>query len=266
MMRRTASVVGCLTLLATLAGCRPREQPVVTIATTPELAGMGVASMLADTFTAETKVRTNVLVTDARLIPDLVRGGVADVVITTSPGLNRRLQDAKLIRLVQTIASDDYLLVGPKRDPARTKDAKTAAEAFRRIARKDRAFCAPVDLPEFREREAQLWNASPAEPSDDRRYRSCHGTAIEVLREASRRGAYTLTDRATFENARAEIDLVPLLQRTPLLRNGVIVLLAGKRESRDAQWFVEWVMSYRGREAVERFRFDGDRRLFIGER
>ena len=266
MMSRTASVVGCFTVLAALAGCRHREPPVVTIATTPEIAGMGVAAMLAETFTAESKVRTTVLVTEERLIPDLVSGGTADVVITTSPDLNRRLQEAKLVRLGQTIASDDYLLVGPKRDPARTKNAKTATEALRRIARKDRAFCAPVDVPELCEREARLWDASPASPSDDRRYRACRGRAIDVLREASRRGAYTLTDRATFETARAAIDLEPLLQRTPLLRNDVIVLLAGKQERRDAQWFVEWVMSYRGHEAVERFRFDGDRRLFTGER
>lgn len=255
-------------LLAVLGACnRHRERAGVTIATTPEVAGIGVAQMLGDAFSAESKVPTNVIVTEARLIPDLVRKGVVDATITTSADLNRKLREAKLIRLAQTIGYDDYLLVGPRSDPARTKDAKTAAEALRRIARRDRAFCAPVDVPDLREREARLWDASPAAPSDNRRYRPCHGSASEVLREASRRGAYTLTDRATFERAGRAVDLVPLLQRTPLLHNDVAVLSSASSSPRpNADWFVQWIMSYRGRDAIQRYRYGADQRLFVDER
>jgi tungstate transport system substrate-binding protein len=256
-----------MALVAVLSACnRHRERASVTIAITPEIAGIGIGQMLADAFSAESKVTTNVIVTEARLLPALARSGVVDATITTSPELQRQLQEAKLVRLAQTIGYDDYLLVGPRRDPARTKDAKTAAEALRRIARRDRAFCAPVDVPELREREARLWDASPASPSDNRRYRSCHGSAIDVLREASRRGAYTLTDRATFERARGEIDLVPLLQRTPLLHNDVTVLLSASPTPRpNADWFVQWIMSYRGREAIQRYRYGDGQRFFFAD-
>jgi tungstate transport system substrate-binding protein len=258
---------GLIAFLAVLGACnRHRERANVTIALTPEVAGIGVGQMLANAFSAESKVTTNVIVTEDRLLPGLVRSGAVDATITTSPELKRLLQEAKLVRLAQTIGYDDYLLVGPRRDPARTKDAKTGAEALRRIARKDRAFCAPVDVPELREREARLWDASPASPSDNRRYRACHGSAIEVLREASRRGAYTLTDRATFERARGGIDLVPLLQRTPLLHNDVTVLLSASPSPRpNADWFVQWIMSYRGRDAIQRYRYADGQRFFFAE-
>ncbi len=257
-----------IAFFASLSGCnRHRERTAVTIATTPELAGTGVVNMLANAFSAESKVATTVIVTEARLIPDLVRNGVVDATITTSAALQRQLQDMKLVRLAETIGYDDYLLVGPKRDPAGTKGAKTAAEALRRIARRDRGFCAPVDVPELREREARLWDASPASPSDNRRYRPCHGSAIDVLHEASRRGAYTITDRATYEHARREIALVPLLQRTPLLHNDVTVLLSASSSPRpNAEWFVQWIMSYRGRDAIQRYRFGADQRFFLVER
>jgi tungstate transport system substrate-binding protein len=262
---RVAVLMACVAILSACA--RRRERAGVTIAATPEIAGTGVARMLGDAFSVESKVATNVIVTDAHLLPGLVRSGAVDVTITTSPELRRQLQDAKLVRLAQTIGYDDYLLVGPRRDPARTKDAKTAAEALRRIARRDRAFCAPVDVPDLREREARLWDASPASPSDDRRYRSCHGSAIEVLREASRRGAYTLTDRATFERARGEVDLVPLLQRTPLLHNDVTVVLSVSSSPRpNADWFFQWTLSYRGRDAIQRYRYGDGQRLFVAER
>lgn len=262
---RAALLIGAL---AVLGGCnRHGERANVTIAVTPEVAGTGIGRMLADAFSAESKVPTAVIVTEPRAIPDLVRKGVVDATITTLPELKQQMHDAKLVRLAQTIGYDDYLLVGPRRDPAHTKDAKTAAEALRRIARRDRAFCAPVDVPELSDREQRLWAASPASPSDDRRYRPCRGSATDVLREASRRGAYTLTDRATFERVRGEVGLVALLQRTPLLHNDVTVLLSAWSSPRpNAEWFVQWIMSYRGREAIQRYRYGAGQRLFIDER
>ena len=268
MTTRCRISLAVLLLAAAFAACRRTdERSSVTIATTPDVAGIGVAQMLAERFAAESKARTNVLVTEEHLIPELVRTGVADVVLTTSPVLRTELQRASLVRLAQSVAYNDYLLVGPKRDPARAGSAKTAAEALRRIARRDRAFCTPVDVPELRYREALLWDASPAAPGDDRRYRTCEGTPMEVLQEASRSSAYTLTDRSTFERAGADVRLVPLLQGTPMLHNDLLVVLARPtRRHPNAEWFVQWLMSYRGRDAIERFRYDGERRFFVRER
>lgn len=268
-MRNRRRVPLTVLLLATaFVGCsRPAERAAVTVVTTADVAGYGVVQMLAGRFAAESKVPTSVIVTEERLIAELVRTGVADVVLTTSPRLREELQRAKLVRLAQHVAYNDYLLVGPKRDPARAGSAKTAAEALRRIARRDRAFCSPVDVPELRHREAQLWEASPADPRDDRRYRTCKGTPLEVLREASRRSAYTLTDRSTFESAGPKVRLVPLLQGTPMLHNDLLVVLARPaRRHPNAEWFVQWLMSYRGRDSIERYRYDGDRRFFVRER
>ncbi|HYC89086.1 MAG TPA: chloride channel protein [Thermoanaerobaculia bacterium] len=91
--------------------------------------------------------------------------------------------------------------------------------------------------------------------------------SVAALEEASRRGAYTITDRSTFEAARATNKLVPILQRSPLLHHHIEMLLArGERRHRNAEWFVQWVMSHRGRDIVERHRFDGARRWFVTER
>lgn len=266
-MRSRFASFAVLALLIVAACRRADEQAAVTIATTPDLAANGIVEPLARTFSAASKVHTNVIVTEEAQIPALVRDGVVDAVFTSSPALQQELRRGSLVRLANVVAYDDYLLVGPSRDPAKAKQAKTAAEALRRIARRDRAFCSPVDVPDLRHREAQLWAASPASASDDRRYRLCHGTALEVLQEASRRSAYTITDRSTFEAAGATSKLVPILQRTPLLHHHIEVLLArGERPHRNAEWFVQWVMSHRGRDIIERHRFDGGRRWFTTER
>jgi tungstate transport system substrate-binding protein len=265
--RRIGSFALTAMLLVAAACRRPDEQAAVTIATTPDMAGNGIVEPLARTFSAASRVHTNIIVTEEALIPALVRDGVADVVFTSSPALQQELRRGSLVRLANVVAFDDYLLVGPSPDPAKAKQAKTAAEALRRIARRDRAFCSPVDIPDFRHREAQLWAASPASESDDRRYRLCHGTPLDVLEEASRRSAYTITDRSTFEAAGAKSKLVPVVQRTPLLHHHLEMLLArSEPRHRNAEWFVQSVMSYRGRDIIERHRFDGGRRWFTTER
>ncbi len=267
MSRHRLSSIVLLAALALTGACRrAEEQAAVTIATTPDLAGTGLVESLARTFTASSNVQTQVLVTEERLIPALVRDGVVDVVFTRSAALPRELARVSQIRLRQTIAYDDYLLVGPKSDRARAKDAPSGAEALRRIARRDRAFCSPADVPDFRQREVLLWTESPAEPDDNRRYRICRGSALEVLQESSRRGAYTLTDRATFEPARRDLKLVPIVQHTPMLHDHVEILLPrAKRRHQNAEWFVQWVMSFRGREVIERVRYQGGRRFFVTE-
>lgn len=260
-------LVALLLAISQIACGRREERTSVTIATTPDVAGSGLVQQLAGRFAAESKLPAHLIVTEERLIPDLVRNGTAGVVLTTSPALRDALRRASLVKLDQAIASNDYLLLGPRRDPARARGAKTAAEALRRIARRDRAFCSPVDVPELRHRESILWEASPAQPDDNRRYRECRGTALEVLQEASRRGAYTLTDRATFELAGKDVRLVPLLQGTSLLNNDLMVILARPAQPRtNAEWFVQWLMSYRGHEEIDRYRYEGGRRFFAGQR
>ena len=83
MMRRRAPVAVVLAI-ALIAGCRRADERAVTIVTTPDLAGIGFVESLARTFAASSNVPTHVLVTEERLIPGLVREGVADVVITRS--------------------------------------------------------------------------------------------------------------------------------------------------------------------------------------
>ena len=268
MMTPRTCIAAALVASLWAAGCgRKSEASLVTVVTTPEVAGNGVAAMLAERFTRETHVPVAILVTEERLVMPLVTKKLADAVITTSPQLQRALQQSGAARLADTFASDDYLILGPKRDRAHVASAKTAAEALRLIVRRDRSYCSPIDIPELRDREHTLWTAAGVKPEDDRRYRRCSGSAEEVLRESDRRDAYTITDRATFARTR-RLGLVPLLERTPMLHNDYSITLVerGRDHRQNGEWFVQWVMSFRGREAIEGYRFDGDRRLFVAER
>ncbi|MFZ2493173.1 MAG: hypothetical protein WA208_16955, partial [Thermoanaerobaculia bacterium] len=76
--------------------------------------------------------------------------------------------------------------------------------------------------------------------------------------------AYTIVDRGSAEAAERERRLSVLFEGTPMLQNDYTILLMAppRKVPRNAEWFVQWVMSYRGREVVDRHRINGEKRFF----
>lgn len=254
-------------LFATLAGAcrRSSEQHAVTIVTTPDVADTAVVEVLANAFGVQRQTATHLVVTEERFVPSLVDRGLVDVVVSVSPDLQRRLSSSGRVRLASTFATEEFVIVGPRADPADVRNAPSPGEAFRRIARRDRTFCSPADVPDLREREAMIWATSRARPSDDRRYRQCRGGAERVLQESGRRLAYTLTDRGTWDAVGKDVKLEILFQADgALVDRYTVLLVADPTRNRNALWFVQWVMSVRARDVLATHRFDGHRRLRAG--
>ena len=263
MMRQLLLSAVLLSLVAA-SSCRRAENRSVTIATTPDVAATGIQKLLVEEFAARRKVPTAVLVTEAELIPQLVASGVADVVITRSRGLYDRLAHDHHVLLADTFATETLLIAGPGEDPARIRNAPSPGEAFRRIARRDRAYCSPVDIPELRAREASFWTASKVKATDDRRYRLCHGDATAVLHASAKRGAYTLTWSSAFDDLQPASPLAAFLRDEASLREEYrVVLVADPARKKNALWFFQWVMSSRARDLIAAHRFEAGRRLLV---
>lgn len=262
---RIRVLIAVLCVATITASCRrSAERRSVTVVTTPDVAATGIVTTLTTSFAAQRQTKTDVVVTEERLIPALVQERVVDAVITSSATLRQALQRSGRAKLAATFGTEEFVIVGPRTDPARAKAATSPGDAFRRIARRDRAFCSPVDVPLLRAREALVWSTTRARPSDDRRYRECHGSAADVLRESSRRSAYTLTDLATFEAVGRDLKLETIRRGDELLVDRYMVILtADASRNRNALWFVQWVMSVRARAVIASHQFDEHRRLAV---
>ena len=136
-------------------------------------------------------------------------------------------------KLRSVFAYEDFFIVGPSSDPARIRNSPAANEALRRIAKRHRRFCSPVDF-----ETPVIASGVP-----------CHGTPADVLAEASKLGAYTIVDRASAEKSMPRRYRI-LLRDVPPLHTAYSVALLAPATNRDAEWFVEWLMSYRGREVL----------------
>lgn len=245
------------------AGCAPRaDQARVVVGTTASAAGTGLPQSLVHRFGDESHQRIDLVIDGHASLISRVRDGGIDAAIVEA-SLLPKIRAARHVQLQNTFAYDDYLLVGPKRDPHVLAPQRDLAGAMRRIAEKNASFCSAVDVPDLHAAEAEVWSEAHIDPHSLRRNRPCKGDAAGVLAEAERRGAYTLTDRATFEGSPAGRKMKIVAPASPVLQNALtVVLFADPMRNRNATWFVQWVMSYRGRELVDSYRYDNGRRFF----
>src|SRR5262249_5599386 len=122
------------------------------------------------------------------------------------------------------VMHNDFVLAGPKDDPARVKGEKNVAGAFARIAGKRSPFVSRGDESGTHQKEKQVWRQAKVEPQGDWYVRAGAGMG-QVLRMADQKRAYTLSDRATFLAQRQGIDLDILFQGDPVLVNRYSVIV-----------------------------------------
>ena len=150
------------------------------------------------------------------------------------------------------------MIVGPGADPAEVRTASSAVDAFRRIARAGARFCSRNDESGTHTKEMTIWRASGVVPSGPAYLRMGQSMA-QMLRSASEVGAYTLTDRPTFDQLARSLDLVVLYRGDSALENvyGLMVVRAGGRAHENALRFSRWMLDGRGREVVSGYAIGG---------
>jgi tungstate transport system substrate-binding protein len=160
------------------------------------------------------------------------------------------------------IMFNDFVLVGPEDDKARVRDANNLIDAMRRIANSQERFISRGDQSGTHEREQQLWARAGVTPAADRVIVA--GAAMgSTLRVASESGAYTITDRATFDQLAASLKLKILFEGGALLLNTYAVLFDpdGPRAT-EAASFAGWLSDGAGRAQIDRYRGKGTAQPF----
>jgi len=166
---------------------------------------------------------------------------------------------------------NDFILVGPTDDPAAIKGAKSATEAFTRIATTHSVFVSRGDESGTHQKEKRIWRLTKVEPQGDW-YISAGGGMGHVLRMASQKRAYTLSDRGTFLALREGLDLQILFQGDPLLLNRYSIILISPEKyphlhHEAARKFRGFLLSPEGQKAIADFGKDryGQPLFFTGE-
>jgi tungstate transport system substrate-binding protein len=190
----------------------------VILATTTSTQDSGLLDVLIPLFEQQTGyiVKTVAVGTGQSLA--LGDRGDADVVLVHAPQLEREYEAKGTLLNRRLVMHNDFVLVGPKTDPAGLKELKTAAEALQRIASRALPFVSRGDNSGTHNMERSLWKLVGIEPQGKWYLESGQGMSATLM-IAAEKGAYTLTDRATYLAVQRRIDLALLLAGDALLLN-----------------------------------------------
>jgi tungstate transport system substrate-binding protein len=261
-----------LMCLLAVAGCSTSSRPdeSLTLATTTSTQDSGLLDVLVPMFEKQSGVKVKVVAVGTGQALQLGRRGDADVLLVHDPAAEEQFVTEGYGVERREVMHNDFVLVGPKDDPAKIKGEKTVAEAFARIAGKRSHFVSRGDESGTHQKEKQVWRQANTEPQGDWYVRAGAGMG-HVLRMADQKRAYTLSDRATFLAQRQGIDLDILFQGDPSLLNRYSVIVVSPEKHahvhhQAARKFSDFLLSPEGQQAIADFGKDryGQPLFFVG--
>jgi tungstate transport system substrate-binding protein len=185
----------------------------------------------------------------------IAKKGDADVLFVHDPfreekflaegyGVNRR-----------PVMHNDFVILGPRSDPARVKGMRSAIDAFELIAEKKSPFVSRGDDSGTNVKELDIWDDAGVMPKGQEWYTEAGAKMGDALLLADRNRSYVLSDRGTFLNYESKIGLKIMVESDPLLKNqySVIAVSPAKFPAvryREAMDFITFVTSPEGQKII----------------
>jgi len=163
---------------------------------------------------------------------------------------------------------NDFVIIGPKSDPAKISQFKDVTKALQQIASAKSSFVSRGDDSGTHKKELKLWSAiGPLPGKDQVWYRESGSGMGSTLNIAAGMNAYVMSDRATWISYKNKSNLKILNQGDKRLFNqyGVILVNPEKHKNvkaKQGQQFIDWLLSEPGQAAIKSFTLEGKQLFF----
>lgn len=241
----------------------------ITVASTTSTENSGLFGYLLPIFQKKTGIEVRVVAVGTGQAIKLAQNGDADVLFVHHKPSEEKFIAAGYGVKRFDVMYNDFVIVGPKADPAGLRGGADAAAALRRIADAQASFASRGDDSGTHKKEQSLWQAAgvDAAAASGRWYRETGSGMGATLNAAAGMGAYTLTDRASWIAFANKADLELLVEGDKRLFNQYGVSLVNPArfphvKAADGQAFVDWLISPDGQSAIAAFRVDGQQLFF----
>ena len=222
----------------------------ITLASTTSTEQSGLFTHLLPQFTARTGIEVRVVALGTGQALDIGRRGDADVVFVHAKALEERFVAEGYGVRRYDVMYNDFVLVGPKADPARVAGSKDIAAALQKIKAAQAHFVSRGDKSGTHFAELQLWQAAGVDIAKRKGpwYRDTGSGMGPTLNTASGMNAYALTDRGTWLSFKNRGELLIAVEGDQRLFNqyGVILVNPAKHphvKKEMGQAFVDWIVS-----------------------
>ena len=241
----------------------------VTVASTTSTENSGLFDAILPVFTDATGIAVRVVAVGTGQAIRMAERGDADVLfVHHRPSEERFVQNGFGVERHE-VMYNDFVLVGPRGDPAGVRGAADVVAALARIAARRAPFASRGDDSGTNRREMALWQAAgvDARAASGGWYRETGSGMGTTLNIASGMGAYTLTDRGTWLSFNNKGDLEVLVAGDRRLFNPYGVILVNPErhphvKAADGQTLIDWLLSPAGQAAIAAYRIDG-RAVFL---
>ena len=240
----------------------------ITVSSTTSTEQSGLFKDLLPKFTRETGIEVRVVALGTGQALDMARRGDADVVfVHDKVAEDRFVADGFGVKRYE-VMYNDFIIVGPKSDPAKAKGNDVVA-GLKAIAAAKAPFASRADKSGTHAAELRYWKVAGFDMAKDKGpwYRETGSGMGPTLNTASGMGAYALADRGTWLNFKNRGDLVILVEGDKRLFNQYGVMLVNpakhahvKKEA--GQKFIDWVVSPAGQAAIAAYKINGEQLFF----
>ncbi|VTU26518.1 PBP superfamily domain protein [Variovorax sp. SRS16] len=246
----------------------------LTMASTTSTEQSGLFARLLPAFRQGSGIDIKVVAVGTGQAIDMARRGDADVLFVHDTAAEEKFVAEGFAAKRYPVMYNDFVLVGPKNDPAGLR-GKDIVAALKKVAAADAPFVSRGDKSGTDAAERRLWmqtgvaDAGQPVPNDRKGagYKECGCGMGPALNIAASSGAYVLADRGTWLSFRNRQDLAVLVEGDKRLFNqyGVMVPSPAKfprLDSAGAQKFVDWVISPAGQSTIASYRIGGEQLFF----
>ena len=241
----------------------------IVVASTTSTQDSGLFGYLLPIFTQKTGITVKVLAQGTGQALDTGRRGDADVMFLHARSAELRfLAEGQGVRRFP-VMYNDYVLIGPKTDPARIKGTKDVAKALQTIKEKQAPFISRGDRSGTHLAELALWNKDAGVNIEEDKgawYKSI-GQGMDVALNMARiTKGYVLSDRGTWVHFKDKDDLQILVEGDKRLFNQYGVMLVNPAKHPNVkkelgQAFIDWLVSPDGQNAIASYKIN-DEQLF----
>ena len=261
----TACIAGALALSAALRA----EDKSIVVASTTSTEQSGLFAHILPIFTKKTGIAVKVVALGTGQALDVGRRGDADVVFVHDRAAEDRFvaEGSGVDR--RDVMDNDFVLVGPKSDPAKVAGGKDVAAAMKAIASAKAPFVSRGDKSGTHAAELRYFKLAGVDPAEGKGswYRETGSGMGPALNTAASMNAYILADRGTwlsFSN-RGELGIVVEGDKRMFNPYGVILVNPAKHahvKVAEGRAFIDWLVSPEGQDAIASYRINGEQLFF----
>lgn len=251
-------------LMLTGAAATSAHAEEMKMAVTTSFHNSGLAEVLLPEIQKDTGIELQLLVVGTGQAIKLGESGDVDAILVHAKAAEEKFVEAGHGTHRREIMYNDFVIVGPKADPAGVRDADSAAAALGAIEAADAPFVSRGDDSGTHKKELSLWSAAGLKPGAEGDWYKEVGAGMgAALNTASGLGAYIMSDRASWLNFGNKGDLELLFAGDPLLFNQYAYIPVNPDKgdyikSDLAQELETWLTSARAKELIDGYRIAGE--------